>query len=476
VFPTPTPTPTPTLTPRCYGYPAASETTNIRELPTTMSSIVGEITNTGIVLLARFPTGSPGRWDDWYLVGASGANDGYGWVRADVTYTSPRYGMPCGLPVWDASPPDIISPEEIPTTLTEPLEAPADFIPEAALLFEPATHAELRLPALFTQLPMVDSAEFTSSQGYGLNSFAYRHPNYYDATNHIHSGLDFFALDSTLNDCATVRTCFQVVPICDGEVISLNGTTGGNTGSGVVIRCFSPDGSYSNIYVSYNHLQDTGDLEAGQLVGAGSQHSLNTFQYTGNTDVHLHLELFFDRDGNLDNAIRLNPLIFFNASVREVIVSVLEAYYPDISTDIGDDRRFEWEPADTDDPAAIDGQTFDAVNFNNGNNGLSALEAETSADMDLGIRMGELNEVSILADRAELAAGDAAICTYVWGRTDQSIYFRYRTGESPLACPLPLAGIQVVPTQNGYDGPDWLSERWIRSDSDLLNALRGHDE
>ena len=88
--------------------------------------------------------------------------------------------------------------------------------------------------------------------------------------------------------------------------------------------------------------------------------------------------------------------------------------------------------------------------------------------MDLGIQVGEITEFSIIGDYLDQAS---EVCTYVWGRSDQTILFR---DHDSLNCI--TAGIQNVPVPpaNGYNGLEVLANRWIIDMSNLIDALNTH--
>lgn len=202
------------------------------------------------------------------------------------------------------------------------------------------------------------------------------------------------------------------------------------------------------------------------------------YQYPGNGDPHLHLELLYAPDGDPNTSIRINPLLFFStasgpanaSSPYDSIHLAMKSYYPRA----GNGRAFEAEPPDRIDPTDVQAQPYDAVSFNNGNLGVNpeTLDAE---DLDLGLLEGEIHEFTLVGDYVETASGGDAICSpFVWSRTDLQVVFRYRI-EPPANCP-PTPGLQNMPESpdTAYDGIEWLSERWILDSWTLRDALHGH--
>ncbi|MBL8147766.1 MAG: PD40 domain-containing protein, partial [Anaerolineae bacterium] len=179
------PTPTPTLEPpeQCLGYPFNNDFVNVRQQPSIDSADIGDLTTNGRALLARWTVGTPQRWDDWYLVTEPLGSSGLGWARADVVYTSPRYGAACGLPVWDqpeAPANESIDLENLPPPMAPPSEPDGVFFE-----IQDMTLTDLRLPAPFTALPAPDTLYETNV--YGMTTFAFwdtwSGQEYYDGTN-----------------------------------------------------------------------------------------------------------------------------------------------------------------------------------------------------------------------------------------------------------------------------------------------------
>jgi hypothetical protein len=150
-----------------------------------------------------------------------------------------------------------------------------------------------------------------------------------------------------------------VRPVCDGRVVSERGSASETSGDGFTIRCYMPDGSLSNLYVTYNHIQ-AGTVEnlLGLDVRLNTELGLNVYQYTdrqGNIVApHLHLEVFYTQ---VANNLRLNPLLFFGTTVpgiemfyrpRNDVPEDQQAYdyYPVDSVANGEEKRFEWWPYD----------------------------------------------------------------------------------------------------------------------------------
>jgi hypothetical protein len=483
----PTSTPTPEAEP-CMGYPVDG-VANVRREPSVSGTQFEVIQEEGRPLLARLSTGTSGLWDDWYLVSIV-RDDGQtevGWSRADVVYTSPRYGAACKLPISDQAE-ALLDPEQrrLLQLWGPTLEGQ---VGEADPIFEDYTHEELRLPAPFTVMPYPDNAgiEFRFSNGYGLTSFAYQHPHYYEETNHIHPGLDFFATDPlSAAGCAQAGRCFRVAAVCDGIVTSSKTPEETGTGARFSLRCDAPDGSPSHLYVSYSHLRTLDGLNEGHIV-AGTSLGVQVYQYPGNNQSHLHLELLYAPDGDPSTAIRINPLLFFSrapspsnvSSPHDVILTNIEPYYPRI----GRDRVFETYPPDRIDPTTVQTTPYDAVAFNNGNLGVdpNIVDAE---DLDLGILEAEIHRFTLVGDYMDKASGDDAICSpFVWSRADLQIVFRYRIPPTPdpgstanppsvLSCP-PVLGLQEMPDDldTAYNGVDWLVERWILDSWSLRDAL-----
>ena len=479
--PTPTPTPPPPPTPesQCIGFTTNTDFTEIREINITVQrddnqNVIGLQTNIVDPSLGSFgPTGTAsyfvqviGRyvgfvpqseqwydrtWDDWYRVSYQDQRDGQtyeAWVTAEQTTLFPSYNHNlCNMPLYvydaDADVEEIVQSDMISSFPSQP--APAS---QASQLYQYST--ELRLPSPFTVLPIFDTAfEYGWTQGYGMNEFAFRNPNYYDETNHIHSGLDFGGLtenDYTGSTCLRYdldaegyHRCVRVRTICPSVVVSHNGSAGAGTGSGITFRCYTPEGSRSNIFVTYNHLYP---YSSETLPALGTQYfagielrtrdgsvPIPVYQY-GNAPneaaPHLHIEMFY-RDA--EHNFRINPLLFFGADIGPQIQRLMYNYYP--IDDSGEEtyRLFEWPPPDTIDPSI-------RPNFADGANGYTEDQSLESnfQDFDLGIEPGELGAWTIVADMLP----PADINILVWRRLDQG-------------------GIQDIDTE----GPEFLDDTFI---------------
>ncbi len=367
----------PTPTPTCIGLPVDRTPTNIRSEPDIAGALLSSFTGDEQVRLhGRYTSMTSERYDDWYRVET--AEGVWGWSAAEGVETTPLYDPLCAqMPVYDTP-----ASEPRPPLESEILWPPVGY-PEAAAPFYQfqigstrQTDDELRIPAPFTQFPSTNTIRLT--QGYGLTEFAYLYPGTYTGTNQIHSGLDFFGENpipvagcinsegSPSNSCITVR------PVCDGRIVSEGGSASETSGDGFTIRCYMPDGSLSNLYVTYNHIQagTVGNL-LGIEVRLNTTLGLNVFQYTyqsadseGNpvTKIvapHLHLEVFYHRGPDFSpetsSTIRLNPLLFFSHMLVQLISdSKMGYYYPTGSyTDTGEEKRYEWDDYDTDDPGDI---------------------------------------------------------------------------------------------------------------------------
>lgn len=486
--PTPTPEPDPDL---CVGRSTETDWTNIRDFPrpdltggvsiTTRGVEIGSFGSFGlssydVQVIGRFNSGTDRTWDDWYRVSYTDRSSGEvmtGWAAAQYTTLQPSYlDARCAINtfIYDSEHDQMV---DIGSSFVYPLTPSPN--PAAVSFYATAKSVEYRLPAPFVRVPVADGAVFTSSQGYGANSFAYRHPHYYEGSNHLHSGLDFLGRDeqspaTCSPDAFGARNrCIRVVPICDGIVWRETPTTGPNTGQGLVIRCFSSEGSMSNTYLSYNHLEDVGDQRQGALVLNGTEIGLNTYQYAGNDTPHLHLEVLLDLDGNIDNAVRVNPLLLFEEHAADYITALMDAYYPDTSTVQGNESRFEWAPVDRIDPVVVLVQPIDVVAFNNGNFGIPPGRSGTDEDLDLGIEIQDNHPFSIFGDRRDLAQ---EVCTVFWGRTDLQFLFRYSSAQNCVT-----TGHQDVPQDgSGDNGVEWLQQRWITGVIALANTLRDHDK
>lgn len=506
--PSPTPTMTPTPDPnQCTGYAiyySDSYNTNIRDYPSsddTLSATIGSFglnSNVAQYVLVdgRFTNNTSQVWDDWYKVQFTDNRDGQvkdGWVTVNLATLRPAYDLPaCQMPTYALDENNEWQPGDTFTFAASP--QPLD---GAEVLFD---NLDFHFPEPFARSPVADSVQLEWTQGYGLNTFAYRNPNYYEGTNHIHSGLDFGG--TSADSVADCPECIPLVPVCSGVLISLSGTTGEDTGAGFVMRCFAAEGSLSNIYVSYNHLRDVTEFVAmsswlNEPIEIGQDYGLYAFPYPNNNSVHLHLEVFFDRDGNLTNGIRLNPLMLFTDEPRTATIDESGPYYP-----IGGSKtksQFEWAPPDTEDPIDAQGPSFDALTFLGKYEAIAADRSDDAVDLDLGIQVGEHDIFSLVGDFRSLASGQAAFCTYVWGRQDHRIIFRYSASQT---CPSPdgvagIPGLQEIPSVNTnptnpdvnrtvgmeipptpippYNGTELPAGRLIRNIVDLANQLQAHE-
>jgi Tol biopolymer transport system component/SH3-like domain-containing protein len=476
VQPTPTPTAIPTQTPtpnpsQCVGNSInRQDVTNARSGPSTNNEVLytfGEAEGAGVFdvqIIGRFTNNSIATWDDWYNVTSV---LGEAWASAQYTTLRPGYRDPVcgGLPHYGLD-----ENSQVIEIESQPISARPASLPIAVPLFDQGQ--ELRLPDPFSVLPVVDDA-LRWAQGYGMNTFAFKNPNYYNATNQIHSGLDFGGFDSiSAENCIRIGECIRILPICDGIVVSLNGSTGSGTGAGFTQRCFTPEGSLSNLYLTYNHLRDTGSLrlkddnDSPFIVTVGSpDFNLFAFQYPGNDTPHLHLEVFYSTDENLSNAIRINPLILFDQPRTDFVLELMGPYYPfsNFQPDPAN-VRYEWLPLETVDPPEIANQQFNAVLFNSTFNGIPESQRTEKEDMDLGILAGELAWETLLGDFRVLSTLPENLCTYIWARIDQTVLFQ---ADQSLLCTVP--GIQNI--QSDANGPEWLLDRWIRTMDDLLTQL-----
>ncbi len=225
--------------------------------------------------------------------------------------------------------------------------------------------------------------------------------------------------------------CPQMQAVCSGPVVG-QGTTQETYDIGLGIRCNMPDGTPSNIVVVYNHLEpialpsyvDTNHdgaadtwqanpfpgigrhFKRGQPLGVRADpHNDNPNPFT----PHLHLEVFYVvndsdyRKGGSENTIRLNPALFFSASVQEQIIKDIGNYYPiDAKTSSVGQIRFEWPPFDTIDPI----YRLDI--------GMTEEAAKTQQDTDLRILPEHNHRFTAPADHR------GATVAQIWKRTDQS--------------------------------------------------------
>jgi hypothetical protein len=369
--------PVPTPTPTCIGLPVDRTPTNIRSEPGIAGAWLGSFSGDERVRIhGRYTALTSERYDDWYRVET--AEGVWGWSAAAGVETTPLYDPLCTqMRIFDTPTSEPRLPLE-----SEILWPPGEY-PEAAAFFYQLqsgsarrTDDEFRIPAPFTQFPSSDPIRLT--QGYGLTEFAYLFPGTYGGTNQIHSGLDFFGINpSPVPGCTNSEgnpsnSCITVRPVCDGRVVSERGSASETSGDGFTIRCYMQDGSLSNLYVTYNHIQfgTVGSL-VGREVRLNTQLGLNVFQYFYQTTdregnpvtkivaPHLHLEIFYTR---VANNLRLNPLLFFATTIPRIDLFYRPRptvpdeeqpydYYPvDGINDMGQTMAFEWAPFDQIDP------------------------------------------------------------------------------------------------------------------------------
>jgi hypothetical protein len=249
----------------------------------------------------------------------------------------------------------------------------------------------------FVEFPTSDNVTLT--QGYGLNTFVYRNSNYYDQTNHLHSGLDYFG--TRIGDANNRLITLQSV--CDGLTVNVspeppNRVPEERVGAVISIRCFAPDGSLSSIAVRYNHLDDETviNLVPNQSILLAGQ-SMNTFVSDDTIfEPHLHLEAVFVPLGETIATIRMNPSLLFDQTSVNRFQSTMELYYPAASIErSGNTRLFEYVPFDTNDPQNRD--------FSIGHSSASLQSGEVE-DYDLGINEEEYNFWLPLGDNLTTAS------------------------------------------------------------------------
>jgi hypothetical protein len=306
-------------------------------------------------------------------------------------------------------------------------------------------------------MPADENATPGSTQGYGLNTYAFLNPDYYDGTNHIHSGLDFFyreSAESIGQECAAGGitfpdgNCFRIRAVCDGLVYAVSDPLSTGTGRRLSLRCSAPDGSLSNLYVVYNHLRvhvsDT-EFSGGEWVSAGDfLEGLRVFPYAtskGVTAPHLHLEIFYHRgpyfSPETPSTTRLNPLLFFSPKLVEQISTRMDPYYPTGSyTDLGEERRYEWDDYDTLDPGDVYGVRMAYVRD----------DPYAPEDYDLGIDPIHNGPSTCLAD------------TFPPVSSPVNAWFREEH----------YPGIQQLGLVNAPETPSQVFQSW----SDLLNRLQ----
>jgi hypothetical protein len=455
-----TPTPDPS---QCVGQSIFTDNSLIRDMPpygVNNPSVIGSFGNQrvseylphaqNVQIVGRFTANTPGRfWDDWYKVtlkyidlSNNQPKQLDGWASAEVTTLRPSYRDEQCINLVEYW----LSEENGQITLIE--QPPSGYLPNEPLPIPPAVelfqhNQDLLLPAPFARLPVDNAASLNASQGYGLNTFAYRHPNFYESVNHIHSGLDFGGTDDISApgcspDVSQGKACIRLTPICDSRIIdripvppSDPNNQPFHTGAKLIFQCFTPEGSRSRIFVLYDHLEDTGNLEGKTYLVAGEDGglaglSLNTYQYPGNDYPHLHMEILYD-DVNtnsredLSDAIRINPLLLFDANIASRIAGVMGSYYPVASNESDGQRRFEWPLPDLVDPTSVGQPPIDGVSFNSANT--AYLELDAKEDLDIGIIPDNNGPFAILADDKSMASG---VCVFVWGRIDQMFVFRYQ--------------------------------------------------
>jgi Tol biopolymer transport system component len=433
--PTFTPMPTPTADPsHCTGYSTERNgNTLIRSTPPHIlpdgtfvppGNEIGSFGDTGTVytvrILGRMILNTPeDTWDDWYQVEfVFNGMEQLGWVSTEFTTLSPSYRHPncVSLPEFEWT-----ENGEIIQSAGQNVVFPVlDPSPAAAELY--LYDSQLRLPAPFSHFAVqFDITTWTS--GYGMNEFAYRNPYYYDETNHIHSGLDLggkTSVDLTGGRCLrlpgderqpNLHRCIPVQAICDGVIVEHISTIETGTGAAFILQCFAPEGSRSNIYITYYHLDSQSTLPPiDNRYEAGSNFNVPVFQYgdpPNQAAPHLHLEVFFGYPNTVDS-IRLNPVLLLSNAITTDFISRMGNYYPidDLNPLL---LLFEWSPADIVDPNPL--PAFSSYY------GFSQ-ETSTSPnfqDMDLGINAGDILVYSILSDTIP----PAPINLLIWRRLDQ---------------------------------------------------------
>jgi Tol biopolymer transport system component len=442
--PTFTPMPTPTADPsQCTGYSISLDYTNIRSTPPRLTmddygiilATFGPTSPSGIFtvrILGRMPFSTPSEtWDDWYRIEfVLNGEAQIGWASAQVTTIRPGYRHPncANLPEYSWN----VSGDTIVEVTSQSVNFPAfDISPAAVDIY--AHDIDLRLPAPFTELPVVFDA-YSWMQGYGMNEFAYRYAYIYDDTNHIHSGLDFGGQtteDLTGGRCLrfedqaeNLHNCIPIRIICDGIITSHRASAGAGTGSGFTVQCFAPEGSQSNIYITYNHLdpvvlnENTAPsiLPLGDVVRAGTELAIPVIQYgtpPNEAAPHLHIEAFFGQPNTIDS-IRINPLLLFSEQRVTEMLSIIQSYYPLAYIDdvTGLPAMFEWSPTDTIDPNPLPIFTnFSAYP------GFTEAQSQQPGfqDMDLGIERGQLTVYTFVADQIPPSPSSLQI----WRRIDQ---------------------------------------------------------
>ncbi|MBW4438482.1 MAG: hypothetical protein KME04_15180 [Pleurocapsa minor GSE-CHR-MK-17-07R] len=411
----------------CAAY-TAFDFTNVREQPSTESAqlyTIGPRPSASaywLRILARtLIQESDG--ETWYWGEAEGLSAGY--VRADAVRLM---GEPC---------------LDLPIRIGGLLQPP----PPTGLF-----NMGLNLPEPFANLPFSADTTLDFTQGYGLNTLAYSRPDFYDETNQIHSGLDFFGKTALPSEtCFPESDCIHLVAVCSGTVVAPlavgNGSTGLASGPGLTIRCDNRFGFPSNIVVTYNHLHSLSlelpdginPLDVDTRVRAGQSLNVRAHQQPLDArdresviiDAHLHLEILYtpsNTGGVTPDAVRLNPLYFFTSQALAEFIGIMRPYYP-VYNDSNPSRvlRFEWEPYDT----------TDAPPRSTNELPVGILQGQ-EPDTDLGIRIEENTRLYVFADVRPPVTGVPDI----WARIDRSGIQDLQT--ETIDIPVDASGVSVL--------------------------------
>jgi Tol biopolymer transport system component len=438
----------------CVGRAIPEGTTNyVRQFPTTSGTTLYQfgdnLATTRVKLVARYTAGTPQRWDDWYWVTSS---QGYGWTSAEYTPSSPMYGTPCRIPEYTSY--DAVTGAPSGQAISPViLTAPSGYLSIAAPIYNAID--ELRLPPPFNNFPSDDF--LNGFQGYGMTEFAFLNQGLYEQTNHIHTGIDFNGThpnNGAEDTCVPVDTCIVLTSVCTGVVTEVitTATIVQNSGGKVTVRCYSEDGSRSNLYVQYNHLDAASPLPVSGITRFEVDQSM-LFRVHQSANVpfpHLHMEVYYRR--NSIN-IRLNPILVFEEDILNSMRSNIGNYYPidDLPSRNQSPqqtpmplRLYEWLPFDQVDAVIPVGATPD---------GMTAAQALLGRpDTDLGILPNQLTLILPAGDVIPPAPNNLQI----WSR-------------------LPSQGGATNGIQDIYTtlGPDWLNNYVYLTVDALLLAMRG---